>query len=149
MKYPEIELKKLKPHPKNPRTHTDEQIAKIRASIEELGWGRPIIISSDFYILAGHGAALAAEAMGEKKVPYRQMAYKHDTPEAIAYMLVDNKLTDESDWDYGKLELAFDELKLEGFNLELTGFDELELNAFNVDPDFDSSITPNRTTQNQ
>lgn len=54
------------------------------------------------------------------------MPHQHDSPEAIAYMVADNKLTDSSDFDYGKLELNFEELKLEGFDLELTGFDNTE-----------------------
>ncbi|OPX58899.1 MAG: DNA methylase [Methanobacterium sp. PtaB.Bin024] len=55
------------------------------------------------------------------------MPHQHDSPEAIAYMVADNKLTDSSDFDYGKLELNFEELELKGFNLELTGFNNTEL----------------------
>ena len=61
MNYPEIPISKLKLHPKNPRDHSPEQIQKIAISIKELGWGRPIIFSIDNYILAGHGAYIAAK----------------------------------------------------------------------------------------
>ena len=58
---PWINVDELKSHPKNPREHRSEQIKKIAKSIKELGWGSPIIISKDNYILAGHGAYIAAK----------------------------------------------------------------------------------------
>jgi DNA modification methylase len=129
--YPEIPISKLKLHPKNPRDHSPGQIQKIAISIKELGWGRPIIISIDNYILAGHGAYIAAkDILKLKKVPYRTMQHLHDSPEALAYMVADNKLTDESDWNYGKLEPLCQELKIEGFDTTLTGFEEKEIQTF-------------------
>ena len=131
MEYPEIPISKLKLHPKNPREHSPGQIQKIAISIKELGWGRPIIISIDNYILAGHGAYLAAkDILKLKKVPFRRMQHLHDSPEALAYMVADNKLTDESDWNYGKLEPLCQELKMEGFDTRLTGFEEKEIQKF-------------------
>ena len=58
------------------------------------------------------------------------MQHLHDSPEAIAYMVADNKLTDESDWNYGKLEPLCQELKIEGFDTTLTGFEEKEIQTF-------------------
>jgi len=127
VEYPTIKLNKLKPHPNNPRSHTPEQVEKIARSIKELGWGRPIIISTDYYILAGHGAAEAADILGCEEVPYRMMTHRHDSPEALAYMIADNKLTDESDWNYSDLEIIFEDLKLEDFEVELTGFDQNQI----------------------
>lgn len=84
------------------------------------------------------------------------MPHQHDSPEAIAYMVADNKLTDSSDFDYGKLELNFEELKLEGFDLELTGFDELEVKEVErkvagdveiVEDDFDPDDVTESTCQ--
>lgn len=123
-----IAVKDLKMHPLNPREHTPEQIKKIARSIDENDWGRPLVISQDNYILAGHGAYLAAtDELNLMSVPFRRMNHLHDAPEAIAYMLADNKLTDESSWNYGKLELNFQELELQGYDLTLTGFDEKDL----------------------
>jgi len=131
-----IAVKDLKPHPENPRDHTSEQIKKIARSIDKLGWGRPIIISKDNYILAGHGAYLAAtDILNLMSVPYKRMEHLHDSPEAIAYMVADNKLTDESDWNYGKLESNFEGLKVAGFDVELTGFDEDISPAFEPEPE--------------
>jgi site-specific DNA-methyltransferase (adenine-specific) len=122
-----ISVNKINVHPKNPRKHTQEQIEKIANSIKELGWGRPIIISKDNFILAGHGAFIAAtEILKLKSVPYRMMDHVHDSPKALSYMIADNKLTDESDWNYGKLEPLIDRIDLEGFDLSLTGFEEKE-----------------------
>lgn len=60
-------------------------------------------------------------------VPFKRMEHLHDSPEAISYMLADNKLTEKSDWNYGKLETNFNDLKLAGFDVTLTGFDDVEL----------------------
>jgi len=131
---PWINITELKPHPKNPRDHTPEQIQEIADSIRELDWGRPIIISSDNYILAGEGAYLAArDILKLQKVPYRRMKWKHDDPEAIAYMLADNKLAEKSTWNYPQLgELSID-LDLKGFDVKITGFDNIELEQFKTD----------------
>lgn len=118
-----MKLSEIKEHPKNPRQHTEEQIKKIATSIKQLGWGRPLILSSDGYILAGHGAYTAVkDVLHYTEAPVKVMDHKHDSPEALAYMVADNKLTDESDWNYGDLELVFEDIKLEGFDVELTGF---------------------------
>lgn len=145
VEYPTIKLNKLKPHPNNPRSHTPEQVEKIARSIKELGWGRPIIISTDYYILAGHGAAEAADQLGCEEVPYRMMTHRHDSPEALAYMVADNKLTDESDWNYADLEIIFEDLKLEHFDITLTGFneDEKDYTLPYEEPEFDETIADN------
>lgn len=146
---PWIDVDLIKPHPKNPRNHTPEQLEKIAKSIKELGWGRPIILSKDNYILAGHGAYIAAtEKLHIKKVPYRKMEHNHDTPESLSYMIADNKLTDESDWNYGKLEPLMDKIELTGFDLSLTGFEDEEITFIDghedeipdEEPEFDESI---------
>lgn len=147
-KTPWINIDEIKIHPKNPKIHTDEQIQEIATSIKKLDWGRPIILSSDNYILAGEGTYLAAkDKLQLKKVPYRRMKHQHDSPEAIAYMLADNKLAEKSGWNYPELsELSID-LELQGFDVTLTGFDEIELKALkqnNVipgeEPEYDESI---------
>lgn len=130
IEYPTINLHKLKPHQDNPRVHSEEQIRQIADSIRELDWGRPVIISSDYYILAGHGAVEGAELLGDDNplgkdiVPYKMMKWKHSDPEAKAYMVADNRLTDLSEWNYADLELVYDDLKIEGYDTKLTGFEE-------------------------
>lgn len=122
---PWISVDQIQPHPDNPNEHTPEQIQKIARSIDKLDWGRPIILSSDNYIIIGHGAHEAAvDILNLKKVPYRRTKHKHNSPEAIALMLSDNKLAELSNWNYGKLEALTDNLELEGFDTTLTGFDD-------------------------
>ena len=148
-----IKIEDIKLHPENPRDHLEEQIEKIAKSISELDWGRPIIISKDNYILAGEGAYLAAkDVLKYKEVPFSRMKHLHDSPEAIAYMLADNKLGEESDWNYGKLQKINTDLKIAGFDVTLTGFNEIELQEIDTkiigeldgipedEPEFDESI---------
>lgn len=125
MEYPEIDVKQLTPHPENPKEHDDEQIKEIAESIKGHGWGRPIIISSDYYILAGEGAYLAAtQILKLKKVPYKflEPKRKHDEAEAISYMLADNRIAEKSNWNNAKLEINFKTLKKKRWNTKLTGF---------------------------
>jgi len=124
-----IATKDLKPHPDNAREHTEDQVKQIAKSIDSLGWGRPLTISLDNYVLIGHGALLAAEdELSLMSVPFRRVKYNHDTPEAIAIMDSDNRLAELSTWNYGKLETHFNTLKAEHFDVSLTGFEEEELN---------------------
>ncbi|PKL68970.1 MAG: hypothetical protein CVV28_02315 [Methanobacteriales archaeon HGW-Methanobacteriales-1] len=147
-KSPWIEVSKLKLHPNNPNEHPSEQLDKIAKNIKELGWGRPILISKDFYIIAGHGAFIAAtEKLGMDKVPFRQREYLHDSSEAIALMIADNKLSEESYWNYPKLEELSIDLEMQEFDLSLTGFEIDELVSPKVDdivpdeePEFDEDI---------
>jgi hypothetical protein len=141
-----IKVDDLKPHPKNPRDHTEEQVKEIAKSIKAHGWGRPIIISSDYYILAGEGAYLAAtEELHLLSVPYKflEPKRKHDEPEAISYMLADNKLGEKSDWNYGKLETNFKDLKVAGFDVTLTGFEDVEVKELQVGLNFGGDVDLN------
>lgn len=137
-----IGLSELTEHPENSRTHTTEQIEKIAGSIKELGWGRPIIISKDNYILAGHGAYLAAKSLGYERVPYRRMEHLHDTVEAKAYMIADNRLTDLSEWNDKQLELSLQEIELSPLPFEITGFDEINIEPENVEYEYADEHIP-------
>lgn len=148
-KTPWIDVDQIKPHPDNPNEHTPEQIKKIARSIDELDWGRPIIISSDNYILIGHGAYEAAkDILYQNKVPYRRVEHIHSSSEAIALMLSDNKLAELSNWNYGKLQPLQHNLEIAGFDTTLTGFEETEIQEIEtklsneekiVEDEFDSS----------
>ncbi len=134
--YPRIEVEKLKVHPENPKIHTPEQLREIADSIEGNGEGRAIIISSDYYILAGEGQYLASmNLLKMKTVPYKFLEPKrrHNEPEAISYMLADNRLGEKSDWDYTKLTDNFKALKEQGFDEKFTGFDQIDLQLFTED----------------
>ena len=122
----------LIPFARNARTHSDEQVKQIAASIREFGFNNPILIRDDLTVIAGHGRLAAAKVLGLKEVPTISLA--HLTPLQVrAYVLADNKLALNAGWDDEMLALELQELALEGFDAALTGFDEVEIGALLAD----------------
>ena len=120
-----VKINELKPHPKNPRVHPDSAIDKLVRSIKEYGWTNPVLVSADGYVLAGHARLKAAEKAGIEEVPVIYLPL--EGAKADAYLIADNRLQDETDWDYEKLEDLLQELDAGEFDLELTGFDMDEI----------------------
>jgi len=120
-----VKINELKPHPKNPRVHPDSAIDKLVRSIKEFGWTNPILVSADGYILAGHARLKAAEKAGIKEVPVIYLPL--EGAKAEAYLIADNRLQDETDWDLPKLKDLLQELDTGEFDIELTGFDVDEI----------------------
>lgn len=114
----------LIPYANNSRTHTDEQISKIAASIKEFGFNNPILIDSENGIIAGHGRLEAAKKMKLDKVPTVELS--HLSPaERKAYIIADNRLAEIGvDWNKDLLSIELEELKSLDFDIELTGFDD-------------------------
>lgn len=122
-KYP---VEKLIPYARNSRTHDDEQIAQIVASIKEFGFTNPILIGTDDVIIAGHGRLLAAQRMGLKEVPVIRLPHLTET-QRRALVIADNKIAMNAGWDEEMLALEMKELDDMDFNLNLLGFSEDEL----------------------
>lgn len=123
-KFPSIKKVKtvdLIPYARNSRTHSDEQINQIAASIKEFGFLNPIIIDGDNGIIAGHGRVMAANKLNIKELPCVDASHLSET-QRRAYVIADNKLALNSGWDIEMLRVEFDELQEVGFDLELTGF---------------------------
>lgn len=120
-----VKISELRPHPKNPRVHPDSAIDKLVRSIKEYGWTNPVLVSADGYVLAGHARLKAAEKAGISEVPVIYLPLKG--AKAEAYLIADNRLQDETDWDYEKLKDLLQELDTGEFDLELTGFDMEEI----------------------
>ena len=120
----------LIPYVKNSRTHSDEQVAQIAASIKEFGWTNPILVDGDNGIIAGHGRLMAARKLGYKEVPTIELADLTETQKK-AYIIADNRLALNAGWDNEMLKLEFDQLAELGFDLELTGFSFDEIEALN------------------
>ena len=117
-----------KPYAKNARTHSDDQVAKIAASLIEYGWTAPVMVADDGEIVAGHGRLLAAQHLGLNEVPIIRLS--HLTPEQVrAYRIADNKLALDAGWDEELLAAEFHELNGAGYDLGLTGFSTEELDA--------------------
>lgn len=117
--------KKLKPYENNPMTHPPEQIDEIKASIAEFGFTVPILVDENDMILAGHGRQLAALEMGLKSVPViRRAGLSED--QKRAYVLADNKIARNAEFDWQLVAGELTALRDAGFNLDLTGFRDFE-----------------------
>jgi DNA modification methylase len=127
MNITEKNVAELIPYANNSRTHSDEQVTQIAASIKEFGWTNPILIT-DNSIIAGHGRLMAARKLGMSKVPCIEV--KNLTPAQVkAYIIADNRLALNAGWDNELLNIEFQELEQLGFDLELTGFSLEEIDA--------------------
>ena len=137
MKIETIEIEKLIPYARNSRTHSDEQIAQVAASIREFGFTNPVLIDSEDGIIAGHGRVMAARKLNMAEVPCIRLGHLTETQKR-AYIIADNKLALNSGWDEEMLGLELADLREEDFDLGLVGFnaDEIE-SALNPDePNF-------------
>ena len=119
-------IERLVPYARNARTHSDEQVAQIAASIREWGWTTPVLVDEDGGIIAGHGRTLAAQRLQMTEVPV-MVARGWSDAKKRAYVLADNKLAMNAGWDEEILQIELLALKDEGFNIDLIGFDGNEL----------------------
>lgn len=123
-----VETAKLVPYARNSRTHSDEQVAQICASIKEFGFTNPVLIDGEGVIIAGHGRTMAAQRLDMKEVPCLRLGHLTDAQKK-AYVIADNKLALNAGWDDEMLAIELKELNAEDFDLSLTGFDDDELAA--------------------
>ena len=137
------ELDTLIPYARNSRTHSNEQVAQIAASIREFGFTNPILVDAEGGIIAGHGRVLAARKLGMATVPTICLGDLTET-QRRAYVIADNKLALNSGWDEEMLRVEFSQLQDEGFDLSLIGFDEGELAALMNGP---AEIEPGLTDE--
>ncbi|MCK6417937.1 MAG: site-specific DNA-methyltransferase [Alphaproteobacteria bacterium] len=116
----------MTPYANNARTHSEEQIAQIMASIKEFGFVNPILIDERGVIIAGHGRLSAAKRLGMSEVPVIEIGHLSET-QRKALIIADNRIALNAGWDEELLKLELETLKLEDFDLDLLGFDEAEL----------------------
>lgn len=121
-----IKTTDLIPYARNARTHSDEQVVQIAASIHEFGWTNPVLVDEQRVIIAGHGRVLAARKLGLSTVPCIELSHLSEAQKR-AYIIADNKLALNAGWDDELLKLELFALEEEGFDLALTGFDLDEL----------------------
>jgi ParB-like chromosome segregation protein Spo0J len=120
----------LIPYVNNARTHSEQQVLQIAASIKEFGFNSPVLVDGENGIIAGHGRVLAAKKLNLDEVPTIELKHLTKTQKK-AYILADNRLALNSGWDNDLLALELGELSDDGFDLNLLGFDVDELNGFN------------------
>ena len=131
-RYEYVQIDKLIPYINNARTHSQEQIKQLQASIREFGFINPVLIDSDYNIIAGHGRVMAAKNEGMDRVPCIFIEHLTEAQKK-AYIIADNKLAENAGWDMELLKLELEELQDFNFNLDLTGFSDIEIdNMFNV-----------------
>lgn len=116
-------VESLIPYARNARTHSDEQVAQIAASIKEWGWTTPVLVDEDGQIIAGHGRVMAARKLGIEEIPV-MVARGWSEAQRRAYVLADNQLAANAGWDMDLLKVEIGDLNTEGFNLDLIGFDD-------------------------
>jgi DNA modification methylase len=119
-------IEKLIPYVRNARTHSDEQVAQIAASIAEFGWANPILAGADGIIIAGHARLLAARKLGLTEVPVIVLDHLSET-QRRALIIADNRLALNAGWDEEMLRVELAALEDDGFNLDLVGFSDEEL----------------------
>ena len=121
-----VPITKLVPYVNNARTHSPEQINKLRSSLREFGFINPVIIDRDYGVIAGHGRILAAKEEGISEVP---CVFADHLTEAQkkAYIIADNRMALDAGWDEELLRVEIESLQAADFDPLLTGFDEKEL----------------------
>ena len=125
----EIIYKKINgliPYINNSRTHSEEQVNQICASINEFGFTNPILIDEKNNIIAGHGRLLASKKLGIEEVPCIVLEGLTEAQKK-AYIIADNKMALNAGWDEELLKIELENLKELDFDLELTGFNVDEL----------------------
>jgi len=136
-----VEYRKVEtliPFARNPRTHSEAQVAKIAASIVEFGWTSPVLVDASQGIIAGHGRLSAARKLGLAEVPVIELG--HLTPaQKRAYVIADNRLALDAGWDEEMLALELAELSESGYDLTLTGFSNDEIEKLLVDAEGESA----------
>jgi DNA (cytosine-5-)-methyltransferase len=123
-----VDIEKLVPYVNNARTHSQDQINKLRSSIREFGFINPVIIDKDYGVIAGHGRIMAAKEEGIKEVPCVFADHLNEAQKK-AYILADNRMALDAGWDEELLRVEIESLEDYGFNVELTGFSTEELSS--------------------
>ncbi len=119
-------LSKLVPYVNNARTHSTEQLIKLRSSLREFGFINPVIIDRDFNVIAGHGRIMAAKEEGITEVPCVFVDYLTEAQKK-AYVLADNRMALDAGWDEELLRIEIESLQGADFDVSLTGFGEDEI----------------------
>jgi DNA modification methylase len=127
-------VEKLIPYARNARTHSEEQVAQVAASITEFGWTNPILVGGDGVIIAGHARLLAARKLRLREVPVIVLDHLSET-QRRALVLADNRLALSAGWDEEMLRVELESLKEESFDLDIVGFTAEELEAILAGPE--------------
>ena len=141
MKITQKQVAELIPYINNSRKHSDKQVAQIAASIKEFGWTNPILVDGDNGIIAGHGRLMAARKLGMTEVPTIELSDLSESQKK-AYVIADNNLALNADWDEALLKIELQNLKDLSFDLDILAFDdEFLTNLLDENEDEDNMYT--------
>jgi|SRR5580765_1935081 len=121
-----VPIDSLRPYKNNARTHDENQLKALRASMLEFGWTIPILVDEDNNVLAGHARLTVGRELGYVEAPV-MVAKGWTAAQKKAYILADNKLTERGGWDWKMVSAELKDLQAAAFNLSLTGFESYEL----------------------
>jgi len=122
-----IPIDEMRPYERNPRKHSERQMAALMASISQFGIMWPALIDAHKTIIAGEARVEAARRLRHTIFPVMQITHLSDA-QVKAYRIADNKLAELSEWDKGVLKIEFDEIiAMAEFNVEITGFSTAEI----------------------
>src|SRR2546426_5847557 len=135
----------LRSDPKNARLHSDRQVQQIARSIEAFGFNVPVLVDANSQVMAGHGRLLACKLLGINNLPVIRLEHLSEHQKR-AFMIADNRLTENSEWDdrlLGEQLKILSEAELD-FSLEVTGFEmgEIDLKIENLSPADDGRDDP-------
>lgn len=122
-----VDIDSVIPYAKNPRNNK-EAVSKVAASLKEFGFRQPIVVDAEMVVIAGHTRLAASYKIGLKQVPIH-IATDLTENQIKAYRIADNRVSQEAKWDEDLLAIELGDLKLEDYDLTLTGFDDNELDA--------------------
>jgi ParB-like chromosome segregation protein Spo0J len=122
LKIEHVPIQILRPNPNNARLHPKAQINKLARAIGELGFLVPVLIDDCNMIIAGHGRIEAAKALGLSELPCIRTSHLSEAQKR-AFTIFDNRLAEDSGWDFQLLAKEFEFLQAEGIDLEMTGFE--------------------------
>lgn len=137
LKVEQIPVDKLVPYARNARTHSDDQIDQIAASISEFGFVNPVLIGEDKGLIAGHGRLMAAKLLGMETVPAICLGHLNET-QRRALIIADNKIAENAGWDEELLRIELQALQGEMFDLDVLGFSDDDLDSLLLDPEQES-----------
>ncbi len=131
-------IERLIPYARNPRTHTEEQVAQIAASIAEFGFVNPVLVGADGVMIAGHARVMAARKLGMTEAPVIVLDHLSEA-QRRALVIADNRLSQNAGWDEEMLRVELETLREDDFNLDLLGFEDEEIDALLAEPEGESA----------
>jgi hypothetical protein len=140
-------VESLIPYARNARTHSDEQVAQIAASIKEWGWTTPVLVDETGQIIAGHGRVMAARKLGIEEIPV-MVASGWSEAQRRAYVLADNKIALNSGWDMDLLKVELQDIGDMSFDLDKIGFSVEEMTSFFVEAENENKIPKQKELKN-